>query len=137
MKNIKIKAKAAQLLACNLELETIYMTSDGLGYSRESIAEANQNGIDASKKVLSFGRDILKDPAGDDTGDDTGAGDNTETSLLDLSVDKLKAALDKVIEPTELEKLLEAEKAKGNDARSTAIEAIEKRIQVVADATQD
>lgn len=132
MKKSKIKDTAAQLLAANVGLEVVHMTSDGLGYSRKSIAEANQNSIDASKKIISFGRDILTAPVTEDTTDT----EDSEPSITDLSVPKLTAALEKVTDAQELEKILESETAKGEDARSTAIEAIEKRIQVVADAAK-
>lgn len=128
MKTSKIKALAASMLSANPKLEEIFMTSNGQGYTQKNVAESRQNSIDASKKVITFDRSILVADA------PKKATEPASESILDLSVPKLTEALEKVSDVDALTQLLADENAKGDDARSTAIKAIESRLEAVKPA---
>lgn len=130
MKKSKIKDIAAQCLAANPSLEAIHMTSDGQGYSRLELAESRQHTIDASKKVISVNR-VEKAAAPVQP-----EGDKTD-SLVDLSVPKLTEALKDVSDVEQLTVLLAEETDKGEAARSTAIKAIEDRLEELASQDED
>jgi hypothetical protein len=129
MKKSKIKENAALCLAANKTFDKIFMTSNGQGYTDANVAQSRQNSIDASKKVLVFGRDILVEKSTKTTETTTSNEPQTaNTAVLEQSVPKLIEALKTVTDTTALQALLEAEKAKGDDTRSTAVKAIEDRI---------
>jgi hypothetical protein len=120
MKKEQIKAIAATILASNAKMPEVFMTWDGQGFSAENRAEAHQGTIDASKKVIQVKRAEKVEAPVEPKADE---------SILDLSVPKLTEALQELTDVDALTALLEAENAKGDAARSTAVKAIKERLE--------
>jgi hypothetical protein len=122
MKKAQIKENAATILASNPKMPEVFMTSDGQGFSAENRAEAHQITLGADKKVMHVERaqkvEAPLEPKADQ-------------SILDLSVPKLTEALQELTDVDALNALLEAENAKGDAARSTAVKAIQERLAAV------
>lgn len=118
MKKSKIKELGEMMLASNQKLDEVHLTSDGMGYSQLHIAENRQNEINKALKVITVKRK-----------EEGNTGDND--SIIKLPVKDLIEALKNVADKEALEKLLAEETAKGKDARKTALEAIQERIEAV------
>lgn len=111
--------KVAQMFAQNSDLETVYVTSDDFGFKKESSADSHAQSL-PDPKIETFIRAQfypVEAPEGID--------------LLDLSVPKLTSAIAEETNIDTLQYLIDAEEAKENDARKTAVEALQARLDVV------
>ena len=123
MKKVNIEDNAAQILAANPNIKEVFMTSDGQGFTSESVAFNHQKTIDASVEVESFKREAAPASEGG--------------SIVDLSIAKLTEAIKDEVNVVVLKDLLAAETAKGNDKRKGALDAIQERIDAVTNDNQD
>ncbi len=113
--------KIEQMFALNPEMDEVFVTSNDLGFTDEVKANSHAHGL-KDKKVKKYTRkDVLKKPP-------------AKSKILDQGVKKLTAALEEVTDVAILEALKAEEASFGDEARKTAIAAIEDRIKAITDA---
>lgn len=110
--------KIEQMFAQNPDLETVFVTSDDFGFSKESSADSHAQAL-TNKEVEAFKREQFF-PV-----------ENTDVDILALSVPKLVKAIADVNDIEQLNALKDAEEAKGETARKSAVEAIQVRIDAL------
>lgn len=123
MKKNNIEAIAVAILASNPKLKEVFMTSDGQGFTTEEIAEKHQKTLGEVVAIVSY-KAVAKKAA------------KTE-SILDLSVAKLTAAIKEEKDVAILTNLLAGENAKGEDVRTSAVKAIQDRLDAISAETED
>ncbi len=109
--------KIEQMFAQNAELSKVFVTSDDFGFTDENKANSYATSL-KNKKVVAYSRDAFFPT-------------KNKSEILDQGVKKLTAALEEVTDIKTLQALKEEEESLGDEARKTAVKAIEERIEVL------
>ena len=118
MKDNSREKKVEQMFAQNPDINKVHVTADGFGFTAATRADSHAQSL-KDKTVEVFTRDQFFPT------EDAPVGDN---ELAKLSVPKLVKAIAEVNDIEALHAAKDAEEAKGENARKTAVEAIQARI---------